>query len=97
MKVPHTVPWRVATVETLSGKRLRVCFADGTIGEVDLGILLGKEEMRGTVFEPLARNPDLFQRVFVDEFGAVCWPNGADLAPDAMYDAIRQNGRWVLS
>jgi len=97
LKVPHTVPWRVATVETLPGKRLRVCFADGTIGEVDLGILLGKEEMRGTVFEPLARNPDLFQRVFVDEFGAVCWPNGADLAPDAMYDAIRQNGRWVLS
>jgi hypothetical protein len=91
------VPWRVATVEALPGNRLRVCFVDGTAGEVELAGLLGKEEMRGTVFEPLARNPDLFRRVFVDEFGAVCWPNGADLAPDAMYDAIRLNGRWVLS
>jgi len=84
-------------VEPLPGDRLRVCFADGTTGEVDLSTLLRSEGMRGTVFEPLACDPDLFRRVFVDEFGAVCWPNGADLAPDAMYDAIRQNGRWVLS
>jgi hypothetical protein len=28
--------------------------------------------------------------------GAIQWPNGADLAPDAMYDAIRQSGLWVL-
>ena len=30
------------------------------------------------------------------EMGAVQWPNGADLAPDAMYDAIRQSGVWTL-
>lgn len=28
--------------------------------------------------------------------GAVQWPNGADLVPDAMYDAIRQSGVWIL-
>jgi hypothetical protein len=28
--------------------------------------------------------------------GAVQWPNGADLAPDAMYDAIRERGQWIL-
>jgi hypothetical protein len=28
--------------------------------------------------------------------GAVQWPNGADLAPDAMYDAIRAHGTWSL-
>lgn len=28
--------------------------------------------------------------------GAVTWPNGADLAPDAMYDAIRERGRCVI-
>ena len=28
--------------------------------------------------------------------GVVRWPNGADLAPDAMYDAIRAAGRWVV-
>jgi hypothetical protein len=28
--------------------------------------------------------------------GAVHWPSGADLAPDAMYDAIRQGGIWTV-
>jgi hypothetical protein len=91
------VPWRVSTVEALPDKRLRVVFVDGTTGEVDLDALLGKSEVAGTVFESLATNPGLFRGVYVDEFGAVTWPNGADLAPDAMYDAIRRNGRWVPS
>jgi hypothetical protein len=30
------------------------------------------------------------------QLGAVQWPNGADLAPDAMYDEIKSHGRWVL-
>jgi hypothetical protein len=38
-------------------------------------------------FEPL-RDPLLFARARVDEYGAVCWPNGADLAPDALYRTI---------
>jgi len=28
--------------------------------------------------------------------GAVAWPGGAELAPDAMYDAIRDQGFWTL-
>ncbi len=40
-----------------------------------------------TVFEPL-KDESLFSQVAVDEFGAVCWPNGADLAPDALHDRL---------
>jgi hypothetical protein len=29
------------------------------------------------------------------EFGAVTWPNGLDLAPDAMYAALRESGEWI--
>lgn len=47
-----------------------------------------------TIFEPL-RNPGIFAQAQV-VLGAVQWPNGADLAPDAMYDAIRERGVWVL-
>ncbi len=75
---------RVASVKALPDFRIEVRFRDGTAGELDLS---GK--LFGPVFEPLARDPKLFEQVFVDEFGAVCWPNGADLAPDALYREIR--------
>ena len=40
-----------------------------------------------TMFEPL-RDPSLFAQVRIDEYGAVCWPNGADLAPDALHQTL---------
>jgi hypothetical protein len=55
---------------------------------------LGGRKIAGTLFEPL-RDPALFAEARV-VLGAVQWPNGGDLAPDAMYDEIRANGRWVL-
>ena len=40
----------------------------------------------GPVFEPL-KDPAYFAQVTVDaELGTVVWPNGADLAPDALYE-----------
>jgi hypothetical protein len=39
------------------------------------------------MFEPL-RDPDRFAEVSLDEFGAPCWPNGADIAPDAIYEDL---------
>ena len=47
-----------------------------------------------SIFAPL-RDPEVFRQVRV-EMGAVAWPNGADLAPDAMYDNIRAHGHWEL-
>ena len=73
----------VVSARPLEDYRLEVTFDDGTSGVVNM-----KDRMFGPVFEPL-RDPVFFQRVFVDEFGAVCWPNGADLAPDALYERIR--------
>ena len=89
-----STPWRVQSVEALPGLRLQVCFADGTSGQVDMKRFLGSPDIRGTVFEPLV-DETLFSQVRVD-LGAVAWPTGADLAPDAMYDAIRASGEWVL-
>src|SRR5437867_6301016 len=92
--IRHTVAWRLKTVTSLPGARLRVTFIDGTAGEVDMSAFLASRKVVGTLFEPL-RDPALFAQVRV-VLGAVQWPNGADLAPDAMYDAIREHGRWVL-
>ncbi len=87
--------WRVVTVEPLRDASLRVTFVDGTSGEVRLRSFIESAEVSGTIFEPL-REPEFFRQVRL-ELGAVAWPNGADLAPDAMYDAIRTHGYWVVS
>lgn len=92
--IKHTFPWRVTAVSALPDARLRVTFVEGTSGEVEMGAFLGSAALDGSVFEAL-RDPALFALAQV-VLGAVQWPNGADLAPDAMYDAIREHGVWVL-
>jgi len=93
-EITHTVSWRVTSVRVLPGARLEVSFVDGTTGRVEMGAFLGSPSVVGTVFEPL-RDPDAFAEAAV-VMGVIQWPSGADLAPDAMYDAIRESGRWVL-
>ena len=83
------------TVEPLPDLRLRVVFVDGTTGEDWLRGFLESPQVSGTIFEAL-REPGMFRQVQV-ELGAVTWPNGADLAPDAMYDAIRERGYWDVA
>ena len=75
---------RVTKVEPRRSHRLYVEFSDGTAGEVDL-----TARLFGPVFLPL-REEALFNQVRVDEYGAPCWPNGADLAPDALYEQLRK-------
>jgi uncharacterized protein DUF2442 len=85
-------PWRVTRVERLSGFRLRVTFADGLTGTVDMAGLVHSQA--AGVFAALA-DPAVFAQVTLD-YGAVSWPGDLDLAPDAMHDAIREHGEWVL-
>ena len=78
----------VTEVAVLRHGVLRVAFADGTTGEVEV-----LERMRGSVFDE-ARTPEGFARVSVDaETGTVVWPGGADLAPDMLYERVR-TGAW---
>lgn len=92
--IQHTVSWRLTSVTVLPDARLRVIFVDGTTGEVHMRAFLTNPRVEGTVFEPL-RNPAVFAQAQI-VLGAIHWPNGADLAPDAMYDAIHERGVWVL-
>lgn len=88
--IPAT-PWRVKDIEVLDGYRLRVHFRDGTAGTVNLSRLVTGE--RAGVFTSL-RDPALFAQARV-ECGVVTWPGELDLAPDAMYEAIKQQGEWL--
>lgn len=63
---------------------LSISFSDGTKGDIDL-----EKELYGEVFEPL-KNPAFFNKVFIHpEFHTLCWPNGADFAPEFLYDKVQ--------
>ncbi len=76
----------VTAVEVTGDHRLRLSFADGTVGELDLS----SRQWRG-IFKPL-RDPDYFRQVRVDpELGTIVWPNGADIAPETLYAEVRRH------
>jgi len=79
----------VVSVQVLPDRRLAVRFADGLSGEVAI-----RDSHLFGVFAAL-RDPSLFAKAHCSE-GFVAWPGDIDLAPDAMYDEIRNRGRWVL-
>lgn len=62
--------------------RIRLTFNDGTEGSVDF-----ESWLSGPVFEPL-KDRAYFGQFFLDG-GTVAWPNGADIAPETLYDAVR--------
>jgi len=76
----------ITGVEVTGAYRLRLTFADGTVGDVDFA----GREWRG-VFEPLD-DPTYFARVEVDpEAGTIAWPGGLDMAPEPLYAEARRH------
>lgn len=85
-------PWRVKNVKALEKFCLWVEFQDGAAGKVDMSAFVHADD--AGVFGALA-DPTRFAEVFVD-YGVVTWPGEIDLAPDAMHQAIRETGQWIL-
>jgi Protein of unknown function (DUF2442) len=76
----------VAAVEVIGRYRLRLSFADGTVGDVDF-----TDRGWHGVFEPL-HDPAYFARVEVDpEAGTIAWLDGLDMAPEPLYAEARRN------
>ncbi len=77
--------WQLNDVKAIEyrGDRIyHVTFDDGLEGDVDFGEYIG----RGPVFEPL-RDAAFFKRARI-EGGTIAWPNGADVAPETLYEKI---------
>jgi hypothetical protein len=70
---------RISECQPLENYRIRLRFDDGLSGEVDLSHLQGKG-----VFD-VWDDPLVFKKVFVTAQGALEWPGGIDLCPDALY------------
>ena len=62
--------------------RIRLTFNDGSEASVDFEAWL-----TGPIFEPL-KDLAYFRTFFLDG-GTVVWPNGADIAPETLYEAAQ--------
>lgn len=75
----------ITHVEVLHDHVLRLRFADGVEKSIDLDPYL-----HGRVFAEIRNDPAVFAAVKVDsDAGTIVWPNGADLAPDVLYEGRR--------
>ena len=74
---------RVKSVTACPAYTLEIEFEDGLNGTVSL-----TDRLFGPMFSPL-RDEAYFAQVSVDAYGVICWPNGADLAPDALYQPLK--------
>jgi hypothetical protein len=71
----------VTRVRHLRAYELEVEFSDGLVKKVALS-----QELYGEVFEPL-KDPEFFKQVAVnEETNTIEWPNGADFAPEFLYE-----------
>jgi hypothetical protein len=62
--------------------KVHLVFHDGTEGTVDF-----EDWLVGAIFEPL-RHQNFFRRFFI-EAGTLVWPNGADIAPETLYETAK--------
>jgi len=82
----------VVRAEYRGGFRIHLTFNDLSEQTVDF-----RSWLRGPVFQAL-KDPAYFREFFVDG-GTVAWPNGADIAPETLYEAVaheRKRGKQPL-
>lgn len=72
---------RVIGAEYIKDYILRIGFSNGSIAEVDFS-----EFLDGPIFKPL-EDLDYFKKFIVDGW-TVSWPNGADIAPETLYEYV---------
>jgi len=80
---------RIISVTYLGNYKLRLEFNNGIVKDVDL-----KGELYGEIFEPL-KDIEFFRQVRVNpDTNTIEWPNGADFAPEFLYEigkAVRKS------
>ena len=74
----------VTTAKYVKGYLIAVKFNDGTKKVIDF-----EPWLNGPIFKPL-KNKDYFKKFFVDG-PTIAWPNGADIAPETLYETEAVN------
>ena len=71
---------QVIAAKLVRGFIIATRFDDGSEKHIDIS-----RWFRGPVFKPL-KDAAFFKKFFI-EAGTLAWPNGVDIAPEALYDA----------
>ena len=75
---------RIASVKYIKDYILWLRFQDGAEGEIDF-----RDELFGEVFNPLKEIEYFRQFIVHPELHTLTWQNGADFAPEFLYEKIK--------
>lgn len=75
---------KISSFSIIKEYQLQITFNSGEVRIVDL-----KNELNGEVFEPL-KDLNFFKRAFLTEWHVIQWPNGADFAPEYLYQISKE-------
>lgn len=82
--IPH-----IANAEYIKDYIVKIKFDNGIVKIVDIE----PYTKRGGVFSVL-KDKDYFKRFFID-LNTICWPNGADIAPERLYEIGKEESAEV--
>ena len=75
---------KVTNAEHVKDFVVHLRFSDGTEGDIDL-----REELYGELFEPMQKQEVFKKFVIHPDFRTLCWENGADFAPEFLYEKVQ--------
>ncbi len=79
---------KIVKAEHIGQYRIRLTFADGKHGEFGMAPLLSRE----TALTLPLKSPETFKDFYL-ELGALCWKNGLELSPSALYQELQSAGK----
>lgn len=79
---------KIVKAEHLGHYRIRLTFSDGKQGDYDAAPLLARQ----TQLTPPLRSQEAFKDFYL-EVGALCWKNGLELSPSALYLELESAGK----